>query len=85
MPAERGLEVLEDDEERGVARGGQDRLDDRGLSGRRDGQYVLDVLAGEQSCGTFTRLPGETDELRQASGAAPTRLVIIVGPSSSVT
>ena len=32
------------------------------------------VLAGEQSCGTFTRLPGETDALRAASGAIIERL-----------
>jgi ribulose-bisphosphate carboxylase large chain len=27
------------------------------------------VIAGEQSTGTFTRIPGETDELRQRHGA----------------
>lgn len=32
------------------------------------------VLAGEQSCGTFTRLPGETDELRAQAGAIVERL-----------
>ncbi len=32
------------------------------------------VLAGEQSCGTFTRLPGETDALRAAASAVVERL-----------
>lgn len=32
------------------------------------------VLAGEQSSGTFARLPGETDELRSASGATVERI-----------
>lgn len=32
------------------------------------------VLAGEQSCGTFARLPGETDELREAAGAVVERI-----------
>lgn len=32
------------------------------------------VLAGEQSSGTFARLPGETDELRAASGATVERI-----------
>lgn len=32
------------------------------------------VLAGEQSCGTFMRLPGETDALRAAAGAVVERL-----------
>lgn len=32
------------------------------------------VLAGEQSCGTFTRLPGETDALRAAAGAVVERI-----------
>jgi ribulose-bisphosphate carboxylase large chain len=27
------------------------------------------VIAGEQSCGTFVRLPGETDQLRERAGA----------------
>jgi ribulose-bisphosphate carboxylase large chain len=34
------------------------------------------VLAGEQSCGTFTRLPGETDELRAASSAVVERITL---------
>ncbi len=37
-------------------------------------EAAVDVLAGEQSCGTFTRLPGETDELREASGAVVERI-----------
>jgi ribose/xylose/arabinose/galactoside ABC-type transport system permease subunit len=27
-------------------------------------EFAAEVMAGEQSCGTFVRLPGETDELR---------------------
>jgi len=30
---------------------------------------AAEVLAGEQSTGTFTRVPGETDELRERHGA----------------
>ena len=30
---------------------------------------VAEVMAGEQSCGTFTRVHGETDELRERAGA----------------
>lgn len=40
--------------------------------------YPLDVaaqvMAGEQSCGTFTRLKAETNELRQAHGARVERI-----------
>ena len=33
---------------------------------------VAEIMAGEQSCGTFTRVHGETDELRErACMAAP--------------
>lgn len=31
--------------------------------------HVAEVMAGEQSCGTFTRVQGETDELRQRARA----------------
>ena len=40
------------------------------------------VIAGEQSCGTFLRLPGETDELRERSGA---RIESVVETGSSPT
>jgi ribulose-bisphosphate carboxylase large chain len=30
---------------------------------------VAEVMAGEQSCGTFTRVPGETDALRERAAA----------------
>lgn len=32
-------------------------------------EKVAAIMAGEQSCGTFTRVAGETDELRQRAGA----------------
>jgi ribulose-bisphosphate carboxylase large chain len=32
-------------------------------------ERAAEVMAGEQSCGTFTRLASETDELREAHGA----------------
>ena len=32
-------------------------------------EKVADMMAGEQSSGTFVRLPGETDELREKHGA----------------
>uniref|UniRef100_UPI003BABC4D5 ribulose-bisphosphate carboxylase large subunit family protein n=1 Tax=Stappia sp. TaxID=1870903 RepID=UPI003BABC4D5 len=32
-------------------------------------ERVAQVIAGEQSCGTFLRLPGETDDLRERAGA----------------
>lgn len=34
-----------------------------------DAAKVAEVMAGEQSCGTFTRVQGETDELRQRARA----------------
>ncbi|MEB2398120.1 MAG: ribulose-bisphosphate carboxylase large subunit family protein [Alcaligenaceae bacterium] len=34
-----------------------------------DPERVADVMAGEQSCGTFTRVQGETDELRERARA----------------
>ena len=35
---------------------------------------VADVMAGEQSCGTFTRVEGETDALRERARADVTRV-----------
>jgi ribulose-bisphosphate carboxylase large chain len=35
---------------------------------------VAEVMAGEQSCGTFTRVEGETDELRQRARATVERI-----------
>jgi ribulose-bisphosphate carboxylase large chain len=32
-------------------------------------QQAAEIMAGEQSTGTFVRVPGETDELREAHGA----------------
>jgi ribulose 1,5-bisphosphate carboxylase large subunit-like protein len=32
-------------------------------------ERAAEVIAGEQSTGTFTRIPGETDELRARHGA----------------
>ena len=32
-------------------------------------EKVAEVMAGEQSCGTFTRVVGETDELRERARA----------------
>jgi ribulose-bisphosphate carboxylase large chain len=32
-------------------------------------EHAAEVIAGEQSTGTFTRVPGETDELRERHGA----------------
>lgn len=34
-----------------------------------DPERVADIMAGEQSCGTFTRVQGETDELRERARA----------------
>jgi ribulose-bisphosphate carboxylase large chain len=45
---------------------------------------ALEALAGEQSCGTFVRVPGETDELRARAGArveAIRELEIVTQPS----
>jgi ribulose-bisphosphate carboxylase large chain len=38
-------------------------------------ERAADVVAGEQSSGTFMRLPGETDALRERSGAVVEELV----------
>ncbi|WP_428699102.1 ribulose-bisphosphate carboxylase large subunit family protein [Stappia sp.] len=43
---------------------------------------VAETIAGEQSCGTFMRLPGETDTLRDRAGA---RVEEIVETGSSPT
>ena len=40
-----------------------------------DLEKAAEVLAGEQSCGTFIRTPGETDELRQRAGAEVVSIV----------
>lgn len=46
-----------------------------------DPERVAEVIAGEQSCGTFTRVQGETDELRQRARAR----VLSVEEFASVT
>src|SRR5690606_14401665 len=37
-------------------------------------EQVAEVIAGEQSCGTFTRVAGETDELRERARATVERI-----------
>ncbi len=37
-------------------------------------EKAAEIMAGEQSCGTFIRVPGETDELRERHGARVERL-----------
>jgi ribulose-bisphosphate carboxylase large chain len=44
---------------------------------------AAEIIAGEQSTGTFTRIPGETDELREQYGAR-VELVAPTGDSASV-
>jgi len=39
-----------------------------------DPAKVAEIMAGEQSCGTFTRVAGETDELRDRARAAVTAI-----------
>jgi len=39
-----------------------------------DPAKVADVMAGEQSCGTFTRVEGETDALRERARASVVRI-----------
>lgn len=39
-----------------------------------DPAKVAEVMAGEQSCGTFTRVAGETDELRERARAIVTKV-----------
>ncbi len=36
--------------------------------------HAAEVMAGEQSCGTFVRVPGETDELRERHAARVERI-----------
>src|SRR5438045_3630529 len=38
-------------------------------------EHAAEVMAGEQSTGTFLRVPGETDELREAHAARVESLV----------
>ncbi|WP_315722226.1 MULTISPECIES: ribulose-bisphosphate carboxylase large subunit family protein [unclassified Bradyrhizobium] len=40
-----------------------------------DPAVVAEVMAGEQSCGTFTRVEGETDDLRARARATVTEIV----------
>src|SRR5262245_26818288 len=40
-------------------------------------EFAAEVMAGEQSCGTFVRVPGETDELRRAHAARVERVTTI--------
>ncbi|KAA0011313.1 ribulose 1,5-bisphosphate carboxylase [Billgrantia pellis] len=42
-----------------------------------DPEKVAAMMAGEQSAGTFVRVPGETDELRKRHGARVQRLTIV--------
>lgn len=42
-----------------------------------DPAYAAEVMAGEQSCGTFVRTPGETDELRANHAATIERLDVL--------
>ncbi len=37
-------------------------------------EFAAEVMAGEQSCGTFVRVPGETDELRHRHAARVERI-----------
>jgi ribulose-bisphosphate carboxylase large chain len=37
-------------------------------------EFAAEVMAGEQSCGTFVRVPGETDELREHHAARVERI-----------
>ncbi len=41
------------------------------------GDHVADVMAGEQSCGTFTRVKGETSDLRLRARAAVTDVNLV--------
>jgi len=40
-------------------------------------EKVAAVMAGEQSCGTFTRVAGETDELRARAAATVTKIELL--------
>jgi ribulose-bisphosphate carboxylase large chain len=37
-------------------------------------EFAAEVMAGEQSCGTFVRVPGETEELREQHAARIERI-----------
>ena len=45
-------------------------------------EKVAEIMAGEQSCGTFTRVEGETDELRERARATVSRCAISGGRNS---
>jgi ribulose-bisphosphate carboxylase large chain len=40
-------------------------------------EFAAEVMAGEQSCGTFVRVPGETGELRERHAARVERIIEI--------
>jgi ribulose-bisphosphate carboxylase large chain len=42
-----------------------------------DPQRAAEIMAGEQSAGTFVRVPGETDELRERHGARVERITVL--------
>ncbi|WP_332682756.1 ribulose-bisphosphate carboxylase large subunit family protein [Bosea sp. (in: a-proteobacteria)] len=42
-----------------------------------DPRKVAEVMAGEQSCGTFTRVAGETNELRERARAVVTKVAVL--------
>ncbi|WP_332698385.1 ribulose-bisphosphate carboxylase large subunit family protein [Bosea sp. (in: a-proteobacteria)] len=42
-----------------------------------DPREIAEVMAGEQSCGTFTRVAGETDELRERARAVVTNVAVL--------
>ena len=47
--------------------------------------HVAEVLAGEQSCGTFTRVEGETDALRERARATVESVELLdVAPAPSL-
>ena len=50
-----------------------------------DPAHVAEVLAGEQSCGTFTRVEGETDALRERARATVESVELLdVAPAPSL-
>lgn len=50
-----------------------------------DPSHVAEVLAGEQSCGTFTRVEGETDALRERARATVESVELLdVAPAPSL-
>ena len=48
-----------------------------------DPAKVAEIMAGEQSSGTFTRVAGETDELRSRTRAVVTRIEEVEGAAES--